>query len=44
MQFNTVLGDIERKIFFVSQLCWVTAKISFAVIVVRKTHESFLKS
>ena len=35
---------LEGKIFFVAQPWLVIFKISFAVIFVRKTHKSFLKS
>ena len=44
MSFKAVLGDLEGKIFFHPQLWWVIYKISFAVIFVRTTHESFFKS
>ena len=35
---------LEGKIFFVAQLWLVIFKINFAVIFVRKTHKSFVKS
>ena len=44
MQFKTVLGDLEWKIFFLTYTWWATFYNVLAVIFVRKTHESFLKS
>ena len=44
MLFKAILGDLELKILFVAQTWWPTFKITLAVIFVRKTHESFLKS
>ena len=42
MLFKAVLGNLEG-FFFAAHLWWTTFKISFAVIFIKNTHESFLQ-
>ena len=44
MPFKAVLGDLEWKIFLIALSWWATLKTTFAVIFVRKTHESIFES
>ena len=44
MLFKATLGDLDWKMFFLAQLWWAAFNISFAVIFIMKTQESFLKS
>ena len=44
MLFRVILGNPEGNIFFVDQPWWMKFKISFAVIFIKKTQESFLKT
>ena len=43
MPFKATLGNLEWKIFSFTQPWWAKFKITFAVITIRKTHESFFK-
>ena len=44
MPFKAVLGNLELKMFFVSQPWWGAFNISFVIISIKKFHESCLKS
>ena len=43
MPFETVLGDLERKSFFVAQTWWTAFNISFALFLLRKLTNDFWK-